>query len=92
MNISPAAVAAPSRLPGTARPRALWRSVAVPTEHGGWGLTFEPVLLGLIVAPSWAGAARAGLPDGAFDARVRTMDVRAAAVARGPGGDKKDPP
>jgi uncharacterized membrane protein YhaH (DUF805 family) len=31
--------------------------VALPTEHGGWGLTAEPVLLGLLVAPSWAGAA-----------------------------------
>jgi hypothetical protein len=29
--------------------------VAVPTEHGGWGLTAEPVLLGLAVAPSVAG-------------------------------------
>ena len=70
MNISPAAVAAPSRLPGTARPRALWRSVAVPTEHGGWGLTFEPVLLGLIVAPSWAGAAIGAAAMLAFVART----------------------
>lgn len=31
--------------------------VALPTEHGGWSLTLEPVLLGLIVAPTWAGAA-----------------------------------
>jgi hypothetical protein len=31
------------------------RSVAVPTEHGGWGLTLEPALLGLLVAPSVAG-------------------------------------
>jgi hypothetical protein len=29
----------------------------VPSEHGGWGLTLEPVLLGLLVAPSIAGAA-----------------------------------
>ena len=36
--------------------RPLWRSVAVPNEHGGWGLTAEPVLLGLLVAPSPAGA------------------------------------
>jgi hypothetical protein len=43
-----AAVAAPRR-------RASIRSVAVPTEHGGWGLTAEPVLLGLAVAPSLAG-------------------------------------
>jgi len=32
-----------------------WRAVAVPTEHGGWGLTAEPVLLGLLIAPSIAG-------------------------------------
>ncbi len=31
------------------------RSVALPTEHGGWGLTAEPVVLGLAIAPSWAG-------------------------------------
>ena len=33
------------------------RAVAVPSEHGGWGLTLEPIVLGLLVAPSWAGAA-----------------------------------
>ncbi|MEN8239565.1 MAG: YwiC-like family protein [Actinomycetota bacterium] len=32
------------------RPRI--RSVALPTEHGGWGFTLEPILLGLLVAPS----------------------------------------
>ena len=52
-----APVESQDRAPATARPRPLWRSVAVPSEHGGWGLTFEPVLLGLIVAPSWAGVA-----------------------------------
>lgn len=31
--------------------------MAVPTEHGGWSITLEPVLLGLIVAPSVAGFA-----------------------------------
>ena len=31
------------------------RSVALPTEHGGWGFLAEPILLGLLVAPSWAG-------------------------------------
>lgn len=36
---------------------AAWRSVAVPSEHGGWGLTLEPVLLGLIVAWSGGGLA-----------------------------------
>jgi len=28
------------------------RSVGLPTEHGGWGFTLEPVLLGLLVAHS----------------------------------------
>lgn len=32
-----------------------WRSIALPTEHGGWGFTLEPILLGLLVAPTWAG-------------------------------------
>jgi len=31
------------------------RAVAVPAEHGGWSLTFEPVLLGLLAAWSWPG-------------------------------------
>jgi len=35
--------------------RSSWRGVSIPTEHGGWGLTAEPVLLGLIVAFSWSG-------------------------------------
>ena len=37
--------------------RSAWRAVAVPSEHGGWGLTLEPVLLGLLVAFSWSGLA-----------------------------------
>lgn len=43
----------------TAVARASWRAVALPTEHGGWGLTLEPALLGLLVAPSIAGGALA---------------------------------
>lgn len=35
------------------RPRLT--SVAIPSEHGGWSLTLEPVLLGLFVQPSVAG-------------------------------------
>jgi hypothetical protein len=35
--------------------RSLLRAVAVPTEHGGWGLTIEPALLGLLVAPGLTG-------------------------------------
>jgi hypothetical protein len=29
--------------------------VALPAEHGGWGLTLEPALLGVLLAPSLAG-------------------------------------
>ncbi len=35
----------------------LWRQVAVPSEHGGWSLTAEPVVLGLVAAWSWPGLA-----------------------------------
>jgi hypothetical protein len=32
------------------------RPFALPTEHGGWGFLFEPLVLAMIVAPSWCGA------------------------------------
>jgi hypothetical protein len=35
--------------------RVSLRSVAMPAEHGGWGLTLEPSILGVLVAPSLAG-------------------------------------
>jgi hypothetical protein len=55
-DIDPATeVGRPSPTPLPA-PRSTLRAVALPTEHGGWGLTGEPVLLGLLVAPTWAGA------------------------------------
>jgi hypothetical protein len=34
--------------------RVNYRSIALPIEHGGWGFTLEPVLLGLLVAYSAA--------------------------------------
>ncbi len=40
----------PERTPVSLRP------LAVPAEHGGWGFLFEPIVLGLLVAPSNAGA------------------------------------
>jgi YwiC-like protein len=45
------------------------RTVALPIEHGGWGLALEPVALGLLVAPSLAGAGLALATLGAFLAR-----------------------
>ena len=43
--------------------RGAAKSVALPAEKGSWSLVSEPILLGLLAAPSWAGAA---LAAGAF--------------------------
>ena len=54
--------ATPAAIPSAAAPtveprsRSALRAVALPSEHGGGGLTAEPILLGLLVAPSVAGA------------------------------------
>src|ERR1044072_3762829 len=45
------------------------KTLALPTEHGGWGITLEPVVLGLLVAPSVAGAGLALATVGEFLAR-----------------------
>jgi hypothetical protein len=42
------------------------RNVALPVEHGGWGLSLEPIMLGLIVAPSLPGLFLALAAMGAF--------------------------
>ncbi len=64
----------------TTSERTPWRAVAVPSEHGGWGLTLEPVLLGLLVAPSHAGLAIGAAAFLTFLARTPTklvaVDVR----------------
>ncbi len=52
------------------RPRAPWRAVAIPSEHGGWALTMEPVLLGLLVSFSWSGLAIGGAAVLAFLVRT----------------------
>ena len=53
-----------------ARERAAWRAVAIPSEHGGWGLTLEPVVLGLLVTWSWPGVYIGLAAFGAFVART----------------------
>jgi YwiC-like protein len=45
------------------------KSVALPPEHGGWGFVLEPLVLGMAVAPSAAGAALVLVGLGAFLAR-----------------------
>ena len=52
--------------PQTAR---AWKPVALPAEHGGWGLLAEPAVLGLVLAPSPAGACLALAAFAAFLAR-----------------------
>lgn len=50
--------------------RAPLRAVALPTEHGGWGLSAEPGVLGLLLVPSVAGACLAVAAVLAFVART----------------------
>ena len=57
--------------------RPTWRAVTVPSEHGGWGLTLEPVLLGLVVAWSGAGVA---LGVAAFTAFLVRTPLKLVAV------------
>lgn len=46
-----------------------WREVAWPREHGSWSLAFEPLVFGLMAAPSVGGAWLALAVVGAFFAR-----------------------
>jgi hypothetical protein len=45
------------------------KTVALPVEHGGWGLSLEPIVLGLTLAPSISGAFLALAVMSAFLAR-----------------------
>ena len=45
------------------------KAVALPAEHGGWGFVAEPLILGLLVAPSGRGASLAVAAVAAFLAR-----------------------
>lgn len=41
--------------PKTTLPRPRLRSIVLPREHGGWAIALEPLLLGLVAAPSAPG-------------------------------------
>jgi hypothetical protein len=45
------------------------KTVALPVEHGGWGIALEPVALGLMVAPTVAGIGLAVATMGSFLSR-----------------------
>ena len=42
------------------------RTIVLPAEHGAWGFLFEPIVLGLAVAPTVAGACLGVATIGAF--------------------------
>ncbi|MDH4074711.1 MAG: YwiC-like family protein [Acidimicrobiia bacterium] len=69
--MSDASASAPTSVPvGHGRPAVAWREVALPREHGGWSLTAEPAVLGLLAAWSGSGAALAAGAMVAFVART----------------------
>ncbi len=47
-----------STLAAVPTPNVSWKTVALPAEHGGWGMLAEPALVAAVLAPS---AATAGL-------------------------------
>jgi hypothetical protein len=57
-------------------------SVFLPKEHGSWSLALEPLALGLLVAPSWAGGAFAVAAVAGFFARRPFKALAAPAATR----------
>ena len=55
------------------------RAVALPAEHGGWSLIIEPIVLGLLVAPSIAGLF---IGAGAFASFLARHPIKLAFVDR----------
>lgn len=69
-------------LPQPKAPRVSIRSIALPTEHGGWGFTLEPILLGLLVAPSASAWELSAAALGIFLAR-RPVKILSTDLVRG---------
>jgi hypothetical protein len=76
--------------PGRGGKGARWWSAIAPREYGSWSLAFEPLVFGLIAAPSAAGASLAVSVVAAFFARrplraiCRASDAKERALAIGP--------
>ena len=70
-----------------ASPRHHWHDLVQPKEHGSWSLVLEPIVLGLLVAPSTAGAWLSAAAVAGFLARrplkiaLREDDSRRALAA-----------
>jgi hypothetical protein len=64
------------------RTRVKIRSIALPTEHGGWGFTLEPIVLGLLVAPSASAWEISAAALGIFLAR-RPVKILSTDLVRG---------
>ena len=60
---------------------AAWKAVALPAEHGSWGLTFEPILAGMLTQPSWPGFL---FSLAAFAAFLMRWPLRSYLLARRP--------
>lgn len=66
-------------------PKVKLKTIALPVEHGGWGFLFEPVVLGLLLAPSIGGLFLSLATVAAFLTRhplkLRVMDLRRGRVS-----------
>lgn len=74
-------VSMPGSMP--ARPRA--GAIFLPKEHGSWSLALEPLALGLLVAPSFAGGAFTVVALAGFFARRPFKTLVAPGATRRPG-------
>lgn len=82
----PCTVSSLKNSPANASPKPASRvriaSIALPTEHGGWGFTLEPILLGLLVAPSASAWEISAAALGIFLAR-RPVKILSTDLVRG---------
>lgn len=66
-------------------PKVKLKTIALPVEHGGWGFLFEPVVVGLLLAPSVGGLLLSLATVAAFLTRhplkLWVMDLRRGRVS-----------